>query len=188
MAPTFAIFTSGKPSSLPVSRREAGGGSSSSNAYRITPSLLRRILTHHRSNSITEEQKTFSSAGRGTYSKAARDGLPNMKAASASVHHGQPNCPKRYFGLTVQHWVLASVVIVVTLCATAAALHYTKGSTSVLLIRQPAGIRSASAVINTCASAGSGKGRRYLVTGAAGFIGFSASRVLRERGDIVIGL
>ncbi len=132
------------------------------------------------------KQKASPSAGRGK--AGARDGLLNMKAASATTHHGQPSGPKRYFGLTVQHWVLASVVIVVTLCATAAALHYTKGSTNVLLIRQPVGIRSASAVINTCASAGSGKGRRYLVTGAAGFIGFSASRVLRERGDIVVGL
>ncbi|KAG2445161.1 hypothetical protein HYH02_008629 [Chlamydomonas schloesseri] len=60
--------------------------------------------------------------------------------------------------------------------------------TPVVLLVQPLSGTSASALYKTCASSGSGIGKRYLVTGAAGFIGYHAAAKLRSRGDVVVGL
>ncbi|KAG2439545.1 hypothetical protein HXX76_004898 [Chlamydomonas incerta] len=60
--------------------------------------------------------------------------------------------------------------------------------TPVVLLVQPLSGTSASGLYKTCASSGSGLGKRYLVTGAAGFIGYHAAAKLRSRGDVVVGL
>ncbi|KXZ53978.1 hypothetical protein GPECTOR_6g898 [Gonium pectorale] len=48
--------------------------------------------------------------------------------------------------------------------------------------------RGRAFIHEACATSGDGAGKRYLVTGAAGFIGFHAAKQLKARGEVVIGL
>ncbi|GLC40998.1 hypothetical protein PLESTB_000953800 [Pleodorina starrii] len=102
-----------------------------------------------------------------------------------------PSQGRRLLSVPVAYWQIASVFLLVALCATVGLvfvwLRSTQGTAVVLLVH-PLSSKSAASVYNTCASSGSGLGKRYLVTGAAGFIGFHAAAQLRSRGDVVVGL
>ncbi|PNH09780.1 UDP-glucuronate 4-epimerase 2 [Tetrabaena socialis] len=107
---------------------------------------------------------------------------------------GKPSADRPAGGrrwLTGTQWQVGLVLLIVSVCATVALLFlWSKSaqSTAVVLLVHPLGGRSAAQVYRTCASSGSGVGKRYLVTGAAGFIGFSVAQKLRERGDVVVGV
>ncbi len=94
----------------------------------------------------------------------------------------------RNLGLTTKQWVLLSFFLMAALVATTTGIVYVRGSTSGRLAKQVHKVTSAAALSDICASIRDRQGPRYLVTGAAGFIGSAASRALRERGNTVVGM
>ncbi|GIL49826.1 hypothetical protein Vafri_6123 [Volvox africanus] len=98
---------------------------------------------------------------------------------------------RRLLSVPVAYWHAAAIFLAVSMFATAflviAWIRSTQ-STAVVLLVHPLSAKSAASVYKTCASSGSGLGKRYLVTGAAGFIGFHAAEQLRARGDVVVGV